>query len=44
VDAFMDNVFVMAEEQDLRANRLTLLKCVAALPDGIFDPAELPGF
>ena len=44
VDAFMENVFVMAEEPELRANRLTLLSCVAALPNGIFDPAELPGF
>jgi len=44
VDAFMENVFVMAEEEDLRKNRLTLLQCVADLPKGIMDPAELPGF
>ena len=44
VDAFMENVFVMAEEEDLRKNRLTLLQCVADLPKGIMDPADLPGF
>jgi len=44
VDDFMENIFVMAEEEDLRKNRLTLLQCVADLPRGIMDPAELPGF
>ncbi|KAK3270915.1 hypothetical protein CYMTET_20708 [Cymbomonas tetramitiformis] len=43
-EAFFDKVFVMDEDMDLRKNRLTLLKCVAELPDGILDLSELPGF
>jgi glycyl-tRNA synthetase len=44
IDAFFDAVFVMADAQDLRRNRLALLRDVAALPRGVIDLAELPGF
>ncbi|EFN58140.1 hypothetical protein CHLNCDRAFT_141905 [Chlorella variabilis] len=44
LDAFFDKVFVMCEEQAVRQNRLALLRDVAALPAGILDLAELPGF
>jgi glycyl-tRNA synthetase len=37
-------VFVMAEEPELRKNRLTLLKCIADLPSGVMDFSELPGY
>jgi glycyl-tRNA synthetase len=37
-------VFVMAEDPELRRNRLALVNAVASLPRGIVDFAELPGF
>ena len=43
-EAFFDKVFVMAEEPELRRNRLALVNAVASLPRGIVDFAELPGF
>ena len=43
-EAFFDKVFVMAEDPELRRNRLALLNAVASLPKGIVDFAELPGF
>ena len=43
-EAFFDKVFVMAEEPELRRNRLALMNAVASLPEGIVDFAELPGF
>ena len=43
-EAFFDDVFVMAEDPALRANRLALCRAVAALPAGIVDFSELPGF
>ena len=43
-EAFFDKVFVMAEEPELRRNRLALMNAVASLPKGIVDFAELPGF
>ncbi|GAB0496131.1 hypothetical protein MMPV_007441 [Pyropia vietnamensis] len=43
VDAFFDNVMVMADELDVRRARLQLCARVAALPRGWFDPAELQG-
>ena len=43
-EAFFDNVFVMAEEPELRRNRLALMNAVASLPKGIVEFAELPGF
>ena len=39
-----EQVFVMAEDAAVRANRLALLRRVAALPDGVLDLGELPGF
>lgn len=44
LDAFFEHVFVMADEPALRANRLALARRVAALPSGIADLAQLPGF
>ncbi len=44
VDAFFDTVFVMCEDAAVRANRLALLREVAALPCGVLDLAQLPGF
>ena len=44
LDAFFDSVFVMAEDERIRRNRLALLRDVAALQDGILDLQELPGF
>ena len=43
-EAFFDKVFVMAEDPELRRNRLALVNAVASLPTGIVDFAELPGF
>eukprot|EP00192_Tetraselmis_astigmatica_P002230 CAMPEP_0117679166 /NCGR_PEP_ID=MMETSP0804-20121206/17675_1 /TAXON_ID=1074897 /ORGANISM="Tetraselmis astigmatica, Strain CCMP880" /LENGTH=1066 /DNA_ID=CAMNT_0005488581 /DNA_START=94 /DNA_END=3295 /DNA_ORIENTATION=- len=44
VDAFFDKVFVMAEDEAVRTNRLSLLLKVASLQDGIVDLSCLPGF
>ncbi|PRW56476.1 Glycine-tRNA ligase chloroplastic mitochondrial [Chlorella sorokiniana] len=44
LDAFFDKVFVMCEDEAVRQNRLALLRDLAALPAGILDLAELPGF
>ena len=35
---------VMAEEPELRRNRMSLLNAIATLPKGIVDFTELPGF
>lgn len=43
-DAFFDKVFVMCEDAAVRSNRLALLRDVAALPVGIIEFSELPGF
>ena len=37
-------VMVMAEEQDLRENRLAQLQHIAALAEGIVDLSRLEGF
>jgi len=37
-------VFVMCDDAAVRQSRLALLRDVAALPRGILDLAELPGF
>lgn len=42
--AFFDSVFVMSEDEAVRQNRLALLRDIAALPMGIIDFAQLPGF
>jgi len=44
LEAFFTSVFVMAEEPELRANRLALAARVAALPKGVLDLTQLPGF
>jgi glycyl-tRNA synthetase len=44
IDAFFDKVFVMAEDEAVRSNRLALLKRVADLPQGIVDLTEVRGF
>lgn len=44
VDAFFDKVFVMAEDEAIRTNRLALLREVASLQNGVADLSCLPGF
>ncbi|KAG1677161.1 hypothetical protein FOA52_000967 [Chlamydomonas sp. UWO 241] len=44
IDAFFDKVFVMCDDEAVRANRLALLRDVAALPAGVVDLSQLPGF
>jgi glycyl-tRNA synthetase len=41
---FFDEVLVMTEDPDVRANRLALLQRIAALPRGIADLSRLEGF
>ena len=43
-EAFFDKVFVMAEEPELRRNRMALMNAIASLSEGIVDFTELPGF
>lgn len=44
INAFFDDVLVMAEDEKLRRNRLGLLQRVAALADGVADLSKLEGF
>ena len=44
MDTFFDKVFVMCEDEGVRQNRLALLRDIAALPLGIINFAQLPGF
>jgi glycyl-tRNA synthetase len=44
ITSFFDDVLVMAEDQDLRRNRLALLQRVVALADGVLDFSKLEGF
>uniref|UniRef100_A0A0E0HJK6 glycine--tRNA ligase n=1 Tax=Oryza nivara TaxID=4536 RepID=A0A0E0HJK6_ORYNI len=44
LEDFFTNVFVMAEDEKVRNNRLALLTKVASLPKGIADLSVLPGF
>jgi len=44
LEGYMENVFVMAEDEGVRKNRLKFLSDVAALTEGVIDFAELPGF
>ncbi|GJP65606.1 hypothetical protein CLOP_g22478 [Closterium sp. NIES-67] len=44
LEGFFTNVFVMAEEEQLRKNRLGLVSRIARLPEGIADLTVLPGF
>ena len=41
--AFFDNVLVMAENPELKRNRMALCAAVANLPAGVIDFGELPG-
>lgn len=41
---FFDRVFVMAEDEGVRSNRLALLRDLADLPRGVLDLTQLPGF
>lgn len=44
LDSFFTHVFVMAEDEKIRKNRLALVRDVASLPRGIADLSFLPGF
>jgi glycyl-tRNA synthetase len=44
IDAFFDKVFVMCEDEKVRANRLALLRDVAGITKGFVDLSQLPGF
>jgi glycyl-tRNA synthetase len=44
INAFFDDVLVMAPESTLRRNRLGLVQEVASLPESMFDLAKLEGF
>ncbi|MDQ4077082.1 MAG: glycine--tRNA ligase subunit beta [Chloroflexota bacterium] len=44
IDAYFDKVFVMAEDEAIRTNRLALLKRIADLPHGIVDLSKVRGF
>lgn len=44
VNRFFDEVLVMAEQPELRANRLGLLQQVVALAEGVADFSRLEGF
>lgn len=44
IDAFFDKVFVMADDENVRGNRLALLKKVADLTNGIVDLTQVQGF
>ena len=43
VATFFESVFVMCEDEAVRANRLALLQAVASLADGVAKLEELPG-
>ncbi len=44
ITRFFDAVLVMAEDPEVRANRLALVQRVAALPKGIADLSRMEGF
>ena len=44
INAYFDNVFVMAEDERIRKNRLAMLQQLASLTDGIMDLSCLPGY
>ncbi|OVA10589.1 Glycine-tRNA ligase [Macleaya cordata] len=44
LEDFFNHVFVMADDERVRKNRLALLKKIADLPKGIADLSVLPGF
>ena len=44
INRFFDEVLVMAEDKNLRTNRLGLLQRIASLSKGIVDLSFLEGF
>jgi glycyl-tRNA synthetase len=44
INAFFDNVLVMAEDDVVRHNRLALVAQIASLPHGLVDLSKLEGF
>ena len=44
VDRFFDGVMVMAEDEQLKRNRLGLLQRIVALASGVADFSKLEGF
>jgi glycyl-tRNA synthetase len=44
INAFFEKVFVMCEDEKVRANRLALLRDVAGVTKGFVDLSQLPGF
>ncbi|MCK4961102.1 MAG: hypothetical protein KAS19_01400, partial [Anaerolineales bacterium] len=44
ISTFFDEVLVMDEDRDLRANRLGLLQRIAGLSSGVVDLSKLEGF
>ena len=44
ITRFFDEVLVMAEDEEIRRNRLALLKGISSLADGIVDLSRMPGF
>jgi len=43
IDRFFEEVFVMAEDKEVKDNRLRMLKKISSLFRGLFDLSELPG-
>jgi glycyl-tRNA synthetase len=44
ITSFFDEVLVMADDEQLRCNRLGLLQRIVALADGVLDLSKLEGF
>jgi glycyl-tRNA synthetase len=44
ITSFFDKILVMADEKDLRENRLGLLQKIASLSNGVADLSKLEGF
>jgi glycyl-tRNA synthetase len=44
INAFFDQVLIMAEEEALRRNRLALVYAIASIPDGVVDLSQVMGF
>jgi glycyl-tRNA synthetase len=44
ITSFFDKIMVMAEEKELRENRLALVQQIASLSDGVADLSKLDGF
>jgi len=44
ITSFFEKILVMAEEKDVRENRLGLLQRIAGLANGVADLSKLEGF